>query len=58
MHIVFGFFQEAFIGVEGSDHVVEVDIQKGAAQVGRNLLFHVNDTEGTASKSIHTMDTR
>ena len=37
---------------------MEVDIQKGAAQVGRNLLFHVNDTEGTASKSMHTMHTR
>ena len=52
--IVFGFVQEAFIGVEGSDNVVEVDFQKGAKQVGHNLIFHFNDTAGTASESIHT----
>ena len=54
MHVilltVFGFFHEVFIGVEGSDHVVKVGFQKGAAEVGHNLNFHVNDTAGTASE--------
>ena len=51
--IVFGFSQEAFIGVEGLDHIVEVDFQKGAMQVDHNLAFHINDTAGTASESIY-----
>ena len=57
MHVilltVFGFFHEVFIGVEGSDHVVKVGFQKGAAEVGHNLNFHVNDTAGTASEQLY-----
>lgn len=34
--------------------MVDVGFQKGDAEVGHNLVFHVNDTAGTASESIHS----
>ena len=49
--IVFGFFQNSFTGAEqGSGHIVQAGYQKGAVQAGKNLIFDVVDTPGTASK--------
>ena len=60
--IVFGFFQNSFVGVEqGQVHTVKAGYQKGAALARTNLLFNVMDIPSTASeftvsflnKSIH-----
>ena len=51
MRIVFGFFQDSFTGVEqGPGHMVQAGYQKGAAQAGQNIVFHIMATPGTASK--------
>ena len=49
--IVFGFFQDSFIGVEqGQGHTVQAGYQKGAAFTATNLVFTVMDTPSTASE--------
>ena len=49
--IVFGFFNDSFVGVEqGQGHTVQAGYLKGAAFAGTNLVFTVMDTPGTASE--------
>ena len=49
--IVFGFFNESFVGVEqGQGHTVQVGYLKGAESAGVYLLFNVVDIPGTASE--------
>ena len=55
-NIVFGFFEDSFIGVEQrSPHMVEVGYQKGAAQAKRDLRFKVTVLPDTASKFYSNM---
>ena len=50
-YIVFGFFQDSFIGVEqGQAHTVQAGYLKGAAFARTNLIFNVVDIPGTASE--------
>ena len=53
--IVFGFFQDKFIGIEqGLSHRVPAGWQKGAAQGGVNLVFllNVSSADSDASKLV------
>ena len=50
-NIVFGFFNDSFVGVEqGQGHTVQAGYQKGAQSAGTNLVFDVTNTPGTASE--------
>ena len=51
LYIVFGFYQDSFVGVEQEQgYTVQTGYQKGAAFVGTNLLFSVISIPGTASE--------
>ena len=51
MFIVFGFFEDTYVGIEeGPSHTVMAGWQKGAAQGGANLIFDVLNTGITASE--------
>ena len=51
MHAVVGFLNASFSGVEQRyDHSVPVGYLKGGTVAGQNLIFDVNNTQGTASE--------
>ena len=57
MVIVFGFFQDSFIGVEQElGYTVLAGYQKGAEVAGQNLELLVTTSDGTASKLIMPLD--
>ena len=52
-NIVFGFFNDSFVGEErGQGHTVQAGYLKGAAFAGTNLIFNVMNIPGTASEFI------
>ena len=50
-YLVFGFFEESYVGIEeGHSHTVTAGWQKGAQQGGANLIFDVVNRGITASE--------
>ena len=57
MVIVFGFFQDSFIGVEQEfGYTVKAGYQKGAEVGGQDLELLITTSDGTASKLIMPLD--